>query len=115
MYASSAARPALASGAVGDDEPDCDGGSATGPCKGGPALGLPEEAKGVGVGGPLGDVEGLGDVEVVSDGEGLGEGVEDGAVLCLIDGVGEGEGDGDPVAETGSAWHCVSVEAVAPV
>jgi hypothetical protein len=111
MYASSETRPALASGAVGDDEP---GEGDTGPCRPGPTLGLPDEAKGAGIGGPLEGVEGLGDAEVVSDGEGLGEGVEDGAVLCLSDGVGEGEGDGDAVAETGSASHCVFVEAVAP-
>jgi len=48
---------------------------------------------------------------VLSDGEGLGEGVEDGAVLCLREGL--GEGDGEAVAETGSAWHWLSVEAVA--
>jgi len=43
---------------------------------------------------------------VLSDGEGLGEGVEDGAVVSLNEGLGEGgEGDGEAVAETGSAWH----------
>jgi hypothetical protein len=42
---------------------------------------------------------------VLSDGEGLGEGVEDGAVVSLNEGLCEGEGDGEAVAETGSAWH----------
>ena len=80
-------------------------------CRLGPVLGPPEEVKGLGE--PLGDGEGLGDPDVLSDGEGLGEGVEDGAVLCLREGLGEGEGDGEAVAETGSAWHWMSVEAVA--
>lgn len=42
---------------------------------------------------------------MLSDGEGLGEGVEDGGVVSLNEGLCEGEGDGEAVAETGSAWH----------
>ena len=44
-------------------------------------------------------------MEVLSDGEGLGTGVEDGAVMFLNESLGEGEGDGEAVAETGSASH----------
>jgi hypothetical protein len=50
-------------------------------------------------------VDGLGDAEVLSDGEGLGEGVEDGAFLPRNECLGVGEGDGEAVTETGSAWH----------
>ena len=42
---------------------------------------------------------------MLSDGEGLGEGVEDGAGVYLNEGLGVGEGDGEAAAETGSAWH----------
>jgi len=53
----------------------------------------------------LGGAEGLGDADVLSDDEGLGEGVEDGADVSLNEGIGVGEGDGEAAAETGSAWH----------
>jgi len=44
---------------------------------------------------------------------GLGEGVEDGGVMCFNERLGEGEGNGDAGVETGSAWHWASVEAIA--
>ncbi len=42
---------------------------------------------------------------MLSDGEGPGGEMEDGAVVSLNEGIGKGEGDGEAVAEAGSAWH----------
>ena len=76
-----------------------------GPADGAGFCGLGPSGEKRGLVEPLGDVGGLGNAEVLSDGEGLGEGVEDGAVVCLNERLGVGEGDGEAVAETGSAWH----------
>jgi hypothetical protein len=77
--------------AVGEDGPGGEVGplvdGEVGPGRAGPELGPPEET------------EGPGDAEVLSDGEGAGGEVEDGAVVSLNEGIGQGEGDGGAVAK----------------